>query len=169
MNNYSVSPESLLHSRPQLACYPVGLRQGQIPEIVDRGNRTQFLGDRRRKEDKPVQFGDLRLLGLHLSSALLPNLGAGINLSGFSSWLSSEFPRMTLPKESVEAVLENGWLKLVQPLKLDEHSRIGAIVAPLEERTNDAIRSVWLQQSEMKLNEVWDNPEDDVFNELLSK
>ncbi|MCX6935951.1 MAG: plasmid stability protein [Verrucomicrobia bacterium] len=36
-------------------------------------------------------------------------------------------------------------------------------------RTEPKERQVWLDASEQSLMRVWDNPEDDVYNELLKK
>jgi len=34
---------------------------------------------------------------------------------------------------------------------------------------SDSERAAWLKQSEQALIKTWDNPDDDIFNELLEK
>ena len=65
---------------------------------------------------------------------------------------------------TVEAIYENGKLLLLQPLPLPENSHV---VVTIESR--DTEREEWLKLSEQSLTKVWDNADDDVFNELLSK
>jgi predicted DNA-binding antitoxin AbrB/MazE fold protein len=65
----------------------------------------------------------------------------------------------------VEAVYEDGCLRLPGPLPLREHTRVSVSVSPLNKRTE---RDEWLAQSECRLREVWDNKADDVYNELLA-
>jgi len=67
----------------------------------------------------------------------------------------------------VDAVYEQGWLKPLTPLVLPEHARVQLTLTA--ETTDDAERQEWLAQSERKLLRVWDNPADDVYNELLQK
>ncbi len=54
-------------------------------------------------------------------------------------------------------------LVLQKPLPLPEHARVRVTVE------SDAEREAWLKLSEQSLTKVWDNADDDVFNELLSK
>ena len=67
----------------------------------------------------------------------------------------------------VDAVYEQGWLKPLTPLGLPEHARVQLTLTA--EVAADAERSEWLAQSERTLLRVWDNPADDVYNELLQK
>ena len=67
---------------------------------------------------------------------------------------------------TVEAVYEDGLLRLTHPLPLPEHSRVTVTVATAGE---DAERMQWLKASEESLRKTWDNPGDDVFNDLLPK
>jgi hypothetical protein len=39
----------------------------------------------------------------------------------------------------------------------------------VETLNHDTERAAWLAQSERRLREVWDNDDDDVFNELLAR
>jgi predicted DNA-binding antitoxin AbrB/MazE fold protein len=70
-------------------------------------------------------------------------------------------PAMTT---TVEAIYENGKLVLPQPLSLPENSRVRVTI-----ESADAEREAWLKLSEETLKKTWDNNDDDVFNELLSK
>jgi len=64
---------------------------------------------------------------------------------------------------TVEAIYEDGKLLLQQSLPLAENSRVRVTIE------SDAEREDWLKLSEDNLLKTWNNPEDDVFNELLSK
>ncbi len=65
-----------------------------------------------------------------------------------------------------EAIYEDGLRRLAQPLPLPSRSRVTVTVQTMEEDTE---RQYWLGVSEAVLRETWENPADDVFNELLSK
>lgn len=64
---------------------------------------------------------------------------------------------------TVEAIYENGKLLLQNPLPLPEHTHVRVTIE------TDGEREAWLKLSEESLTKTWDNPDDDVFNELLSK
>jgi predicted DNA-binding antitoxin AbrB/MazE fold protein len=68
---------------------------------------------------------------------------------------------------TTEAIYENGMLRPLSPLSLPEHARVRVAVDDLGDETPED-RAVWLAQSERRLSSVWDNPGDDVFNDLLS-
>jgi predicted DNA-binding antitoxin AbrB/MazE fold protein len=65
--------------------------------------------------------------------------------------------------KTVEAIYENGALWLQNPLPLPEKSHVRITIEV------DLDREQWRQISQASLLKVWDNPDDDVFNELLSK
>ena len=64
---------------------------------------------------------------------------------------------------TVEAVISNGVITPTEPVELVEGSR--ALVTILE----DDETGFWLGASESSLSEIWDNSEDDVYAELLTK
>lgn len=64
---------------------------------------------------------------------------------------------------TVEAIYENGKLVLRQPLALPEKSRVRVTIE------SDPERERWLRLSEQSLLKAWEDPDDDVFNELLSE
>lgn len=66
---------------------------------------------------------------------------------------------------SIEAIYESGVLRLLEPLALAEHSRVRIAVECPEP---DAERAAWLEQSERRLREVWENDPDDAYNALLT-
>lgn len=69
----------------------------------------------------------------------------------------------------VEAIYENGTLKLSSPLPLAEKAHV---VVTIQTKANSAEtdeREAWLKKSEEVLTKSWDNPDDDVFNELLDR
>jgi len=65
---------------------------------------------------------------------------------------------------TIEAIYENGKLILPRPLPLPEKSHVRLTI-----ESGDTEREVWLKLSEDSLTRAWDNTDDDVFNELLSK
>ena len=67
---------------------------------------------------------------------------------------------------AVEAIYEDGLLRLLQPLSLPEHTHVRLSVETLPD---DPERAAWLAQSERRLREVWDNEADDIFNEFLTR
>lgn len=67
---------------------------------------------------------------------------------------------------TLEAVYEDGLLRLASPLPLPNHARVTVTVQTADE---DSERQAWLKESEVALAKTWDNPADDVFNALLKK
>ena len=65
-----------------------------------------------------------------------------------------------------EAIYEDGLLRPLQPLMLPEHARVRISLQTLEDEPE---RLAWVEQSERRLREVWENDADDVFNELLTR
>ena len=70
---------------------------------------------------------------------------------------------------TVEAIYEDGVLKLPRRLPLPEKAHVKVTIDSGPARCEDAERSAWLKLSEEALTATWDNPEDDVFNELLQR
>lgn len=64
---------------------------------------------------------------------------------------------------TLEAVISNGVITPTEPVELVEGSR--ALVTILD----DEGPGFWLEASESSLGEIWNNTEDDVYAELLSK
>ena len=64
---------------------------------------------------------------------------------------------------TVEAIYEHGKLLLPEPLSLPEKSHVRVTIE------SDVEREAWLKLSEENLLKTWNNPDDDVFNELLAK
>lgn len=62
---------------------------------------------------------------------------------------------------TVWATVRNGKIEPLEPLKLEEGTRL--LVTLVE----DAESNFWLQASQSSLNEIWDNEEDDIYAELL--
>lgn len=71
--------------------------------------------------------------------------------------------------KTVAAVYEDGVLKLEAPLPLPEKSPVMVTIQSELAVSEDAERTFWLKASETALKKTWDNPEDDVFNELLPR
>jgi predicted DNA-binding antitoxin AbrB/MazE fold protein len=69
---------------------------------------------------------------------------------------------------TVEAIYENGMLKLANPLPFKEKA---SVFVTIQTKTDpeESERRAWLAKSEEALMKAWDNPDDDVFNELLDK
>ena len=68
---------------------------------------------------------------------------------------------------TVEAIYENGMLKLPAPLPLPEKAHVTVTIQ--SDTVSDTERGAWLKLSEDALTKSWDNPDDDAFNELLKK
>ncbi|PYL09430.1 MAG: hypothetical protein DME33_04105 [Verrucomicrobia bacterium] len=64
---------------------------------------------------------------------------------------------------TIEALYDDGKLILQQPLPLPAKTRVLVTVE------TDRERGAWLRVSEEGLLRAWDNSDDDVFNELLTK
>ncbi len=69
---------------------------------------------------------------------------------------------------TVEAQYQDGKLILPNPLPLPENTRV-RLTIETSDVGGDTTRAAWLKVSEESLASVWDNPGDDVFNELLAK
>jgi len=65
---------------------------------------------------------------------------------------------------TVEAIYEHGTLVLPKPLPLPEKSHVRVTI-----EDTDAERDEWLKHSAATLLKTWDNPADDIFNELLAQ
>jgi hypothetical protein len=83
---------------------------------------------------------------------------AGLSFKGY-------LPPMTT---TVEAYYHDGKLILPQPLPLPDNTRV-RIVIDTNNLAPDVDRTAWLKLSEQSLTAAWNNPEDDAFDELLSK
>jgi len=70
---------------------------------------------------------------------------------------------------TVEAIYENGMLKLPRPLALEEKAQVVVTIQTKAGFAEEEERKAWLKKSEETLTKTWDNPADDVFNELLDK
>jgi len=71
--------------------------------------------------------------------------------------------------KTVEAIYENGILRLPSPLPLPEKSHVTVTIRSDDAPTGDSERAAWLKLSEEMLTKAWENPDDDIFNELLKK
>lgn len=70
---------------------------------------------------------------------------------------------------TVEAIYEDGVLKLPRKLPLPEKAHVKVTIDSGPARGEDVERSAWLKLSEEALSATWDNTDDDVFNELLQR
>jgi predicted DNA-binding antitoxin AbrB/MazE fold protein len=68
---------------------------------------------------------------------------------------------------TVEAISENGMLRLSGPLPLREKAQVLVTIQTEPLTAEDKERQAWLKASEETLTRAWDNSADDVFNELL--
>jgi hypothetical protein len=69
----------------------------------------------------------------------------------------------------VNAVYENGMLRLPGPLPLPEKAHVWVTIQTDPQEYPEPERGAWLRLSEEALTKTWDNSDDDVFNELLAK
>jgi predicted DNA-binding antitoxin AbrB/MazE fold protein len=70
---------------------------------------------------------------------------------------------------TVEAIYEDGVLKLSKRLPLPEKTHVKVTIQSGTAGVDDTERGAWLKLSEEALTRTWDNSEDDVFNELLKR
>lgn len=70
---------------------------------------------------------------------------------------------------TVEAIYENGMLKLPAPLPLPEKAHVTVTIQSEMTSASDTEGGAWLKLSEDTLTKAWNNPDDDVFNELLKQ
>jgi len=61
------------------------------------------------------------------------------------------------------AVIREGKIELLEPVDLPEGTRVLVTLLPDDES------EFWLQTSRISLDTIWDNPEDDVYAQLLKK
>jgi hypothetical protein len=78
---------------------------------------------------------------------------------------------MPLQQENATIALtsRDGVLRLPGKLPLPEKTQVTVTIACGTAGTEDGERSTWLKLSEEALATTWDNPGDDVFNELLKR
>jgi predicted DNA-binding antitoxin AbrB/MazE fold protein len=70
---------------------------------------------------------------------------------------------------TVEAIYEDGVLRLTRKLPLPEKTHVKVTIESGTAGSEDAERIAWLKLSEEALTATWANPDDDVFNELLKR
>jgi predicted DNA-binding antitoxin AbrB/MazE fold protein len=70
---------------------------------------------------------------------------------------------------TVEAIYDNGVLRLLHPLPLKDNTQVMVRIQSKEDRGETEERQAWLRLSEESLAKAWSDPADDVFNELLDK
>jgi predicted DNA-binding antitoxin AbrB/MazE fold protein len=71
---------------------------------------------------------------------------------------------------TVDAIYEDGKLLLQHPLPLANKTRLRVTVdTENNPAVSEAEREAWSKLSQQSLMKVWDNPDDDVFNDLLKK
>ena len=65
--------------------------------------------------------------------------------------------------QTICAVVQDGKIELSEPIELPEGMKLLVTLLPSDEE------AFWLAASELSLDEVWNNTEDDVYAELLKK
>lgn len=65
---------------------------------------------------------------------------------------------------SIWGVVHDGKIELKDNLALPEGSKVLVTVLPSEQDSQ-----FWLQASEQSLSAIWDNPQDDIYAQLLEK
>lgn len=65
---------------------------------------------------------------------------------------------------TVLAVVPEGRIELVEKIDLAEGTRLLVTLLPREDED-----SFWMRASELALASVWDNPQDDVYADLLKE
>ncbi len=67
-----------------------------------------------------------------------------------------------MPK-TVRAVVREGKIEFLEPVELPEGANVLVTLLPDEEA------EFWLRASQVSLDALWDNPEDDVYGKLLEE
>ena len=67
-----------------------------------------------------------------------------------------------MPK-TLKAVIREGRIELLEPVDLPEGTKVLVTLLPDEET------EFWLSASQVSLDTLWDNPEDDVYGQLLKE
>lgn len=65
--------------------------------------------------------------------------------------------------KTLRAVVREGRIQLLEPVDLAEGTQVLVTLLPAEEA------EFWLSASQVSLNTLWDNPEDDVYGQLLQE
>lgn len=63
----------------------------------------------------------------------------------------------------VRGIVRNGKIELLEDVHLPEGAKILVVLLPGDES------EFWMEASQSSLHAVWDNPEDDVYAQLLEK
>jgi predicted DNA-binding antitoxin AbrB/MazE fold protein len=65
--------------------------------------------------------------------------------------------------KTLRAVVRAGRIELLEPIDLPEGTKLLVTLLPDEEA------EFWLSASQVSLDTLWDNPEDDVYGQLLQE
>jgi predicted DNA-binding antitoxin AbrB/MazE fold protein len=65
--------------------------------------------------------------------------------------------------KTLKAVVREGRIELLEPVDLPEGTKVLVMLLPDEET------EFWLSASQVSLDTLWDNPEDDVYGQLLNE
>jgi predicted DNA-binding antitoxin AbrB/MazE fold protein len=65
--------------------------------------------------------------------------------------------------KTLKAVVREGRIELLEPVDLPEGTKVLVTLLPDEET------EFWLSASQVSLDTLWDNPEDDVYGQLLNE
>lgn len=65
--------------------------------------------------------------------------------------------------QTIPAIMRDGKIEFLEPVSIEDGTPV--LVTILEPNTDEA--QFWILASESTLKRVWDNPEDDVYGELL--
>jgi hypothetical protein len=65
---------------------------------------------------------------------------------------------------TVWAIVRNGKIELTEEVSLTEGARLLVTLLPLDEESQ-----FWMGASQSALDSVWNNPQDDVYAQLLEK
>jgi predicted DNA-binding antitoxin AbrB/MazE fold protein len=83
--------------------------------------------------------------------------------------MPAQRPNVPFMIRTVEAIYEDGVLRLPAPLPLPNCTHVIVTIETEPVVAEDAERATWLKASERVLIETWNNTADDVFNELLKR
>ena len=82
-------------------------------------------------------------------------------------WVDAKKHNKNLPKytmlKTLWATVRQGKIELLEPGELPEGTRVLVTILPEDEA------DFWLETSQVSLDSIWDNTEDDVYAQLLKK
>lgn len=68
----------------------------------------------------------------------------------------------------LRAVVQQGRIELLEPVKIPEGTQL-LVTVITDEADEEEERAFWMRLSEKSFAAIWDNPEDDIYGDLLQE